>query len=173
MQEGPRRQLPAALVRNLPAMDPTVMAATIGVSGTVLVGVAGFGAAIWNMRQTIAHDRENRVWDRRAEVHVEALAAVNYRQARRNQQTQARPPDEGGQRALAALAAHREFDWHGLVARLQAFAAEPVVTAVQNSSTASERARHSRLPGMAGSGWQQPDQGGRRRGTGSRRDSRR
>jgi len=56
-------------------VDPIVTAAAIGVGGTVLVGVAGFTAAIWNTRQTIRHDREARVWDRRADAYVETLAA--------------------------------------------------------------------------------------------------
>lgn len=124
----------------LPGMNPTVLAAAIGVSGTVIVGVAGFGAAIWNTRRTIAHDRESRIWDRRAAVYIEALAAVNYRQAKRKYATQTSPLDEASQRALSGLAASQEFDWHGLDARLQAFASEPVYTAVQVSSTASERA---------------------------------
>ena len=102
--------------------------------------MAGFGAAIWNTRRTIAHDRESRLWDRRAAVYVEALAAVSYRQARRNNATQTSPPDEASQRALSGLAAPQDFDWHGLDARLQAFASEPVYTAMQVSSTASEHA---------------------------------
>jgi hypothetical protein len=65
---------------------------------------------------------------------------VSYRQARRKQATQTSPPDEASQRALSGLAARQEFDWHGLEARLQAFASKRVMTAVQASSTASERA---------------------------------
>ena len=44
-------------------MNPTVVAAAISVSGVVVVGVAGFGAAIWNTRKTMAQARESRVWD--------------------------------------------------------------------------------------------------------------
>jgi hypothetical protein len=121
-------------------MNPTVMAAAIGVSGTVIVGVAGFGAAIWNTRRTIAHARESRIWDRRSETYVDALVAVNFRQARRKQQTQTGPVDEATQRALSGLAADKDFDWHMLESRLQAFSSNRVFTAVQDSSTASERA---------------------------------
>jgi hypothetical protein len=63
-------------------MNPVVTAATIGVGGTVIVGVAGFGASILNTRRTIAHTRESRVWDRRADSYVETLAALHFRQAR-------------------------------------------------------------------------------------------
>jgi len=121
-------------------MNPTVAAAAIGVGGTVVVGVAGFWAAIWNTRRTITHARESRIWDRRAEVYVEALEAVNYRQAKRKQVTQTGPLDEASQRALSGLAAHQEFDWHRLEARLQAFATKRVFTAVLASSRASDRA---------------------------------
>ena len=51
-------------------MDPTETAAAIGVGGTVLVGVAGFAAAIWNTKQTIGRDREARIWDRHADAYV-------------------------------------------------------------------------------------------------------
>jgi hypothetical protein len=61
-------------------MNPTVMAAAIGVGGTVIVGLAGFSASVWNTRKAIAQAHESRVWDRRADVYVDALAAVNYRQ---------------------------------------------------------------------------------------------
>jgi hypothetical protein len=42
-------------------MNPTVVAAAIGVGGTVIVGMAGFGAAIWNTKRTIAADRDSRL----------------------------------------------------------------------------------------------------------------
>jgi hypothetical protein len=86
-----------------PGMDPTVTAAAIGVGGTVIVGVAGFGAAIWNTRRTIAYGREGRVWDRRAEVYVEALAAIHYRQVSREKML--RIDDDRATRRLQAILA--------------------------------------------------------------------
>ena len=112
-------------------MNATVTAAAIGVSGTVIVGVAGFGAAIWNTRRTMAHDRESRIWDRRAEVYVEALAAVNYRQRRTTAHA-----TEDREYLEAYLARFQKPDWPGLEARLQAIASEPVFTAMQASSVA-------------------------------------
>jgi hypothetical protein len=50
--------------RTIPRMNPTVLAAAIGVGGTVVVGVAGFWAAVRNTGRTIVHARENRIWDR-------------------------------------------------------------------------------------------------------------
>jgi hypothetical protein len=51
-----------------PGMDPALTAAVIGVSGTVIVGVAGYAASVRNTGKTINHARESRLWDRRAEV---------------------------------------------------------------------------------------------------------
>ena len=87
MTSGRQHQRAVVLVcpgpRTIPRMNPTVIAAAIGVGGTVVVGVAGFWAAIRNTSQTIAHARENRIWDRRANAYVEALAAVHHRQEAR------------------------------------------------------------------------------------------
>jgi hypothetical protein len=43
-------------------------AAAIGVGGIVIVGVAGFSAAIWNTRKAIAHVRESKLWDRPVQI---------------------------------------------------------------------------------------------------------
>jgi hypothetical protein len=117
-------------------MDPTVTAAAIGVGGTVLVGVAGFTAAIWNSRQTIRHDREVRIWDRRADAYVEALAAIHNRQIRRGLDMGTRPMDDRLRAGMKALASKYQMDAASLEARLQAFGSEPVFSAVQASSTA-------------------------------------
>lgn len=129
-----------------PHMNPVVLAAAIGVSGTVIVGVAGFGAAIWNTRKTVANAHENRLWDQRATVYVDTIAAVNYRQVKRNHETNAPfPPDPDYDRRMEAyLSAYKPPDWHLLEARLVAFATESVVTAMQASSTAHERAMDAR-----------------------------
>ena len=92
---------------NLRRMDPLVTAAIVGVSGTVIVGVAGFGASIWNTRKTIGHPRESRIWDERAAVYVQALAAVHYRQMAREHQTRTDPVDDQARsRAQAILATY-------------------------------------------------------------------
>ena len=59
-------------------------AALVGVGGTVVVAVAGYWANVCSTKQTIAHDGESKVWDQRAAVYVEALAALNYRQVSRD-----------------------------------------------------------------------------------------
>jgi hypothetical protein len=41
-------------------MDPAVIAAAIGVGGTVVVGVSGFWASVRNTSQTIAGGQQNK-----------------------------------------------------------------------------------------------------------------
>ena len=125
---------------SLSSVDPTVTAAAIGVGGTVLVGVAGFGAAIWNTKQTIGHDREARVWDRRADAYVETLTAIHNRQVRRGLGMGTRPMDHRLRAGMQALAGKYQMDAAGLEARLQAFGSERVFSAVQTSSTADRDA---------------------------------
>ena len=48
--------------------------------------------------------------------------------------------DESRQIAHALLATYQQPDWHKLEARMQAFASEPVITAMQVSSTAHMKA---------------------------------
>ena len=116
-------------------MNPVVTAATIGVGGTVIVGVAGFGASILNTRRTIAHARETRIWDKRAEAYVDAIAAVHYRHAKRDLDMRTYPLDaESARREGEYLAAYTPPDWYALEGRLLAFASQPVIKAVQASS---------------------------------------
>jgi hypothetical protein len=103
-------------------MDPAVMAATIGVGGTVIVGVAGYSAAVWGTRKTL-QARDTRMWDKRAEVYVDALAAVHYRQTARERAMRTwRMDNEDDRHEAAYLAAYTAPDWHQLEARLLAFA---------------------------------------------------
>lgn len=115
-------------------------AAAIGVGGTVLVGVAGFAAAIWNTKQTIGRDREARIWDRRADTYVETLAAIHNRQIRRGLERGTHPMDHRLRTGMQALASKYEMDAAGLEARLQAFGSERVFSSVQASSTADRDA---------------------------------
>ena len=113
------------------------MAATIGVGGTVIVGVAGYSAAIWTTRRTIQHARDNRLWDKRAEVYVDTLAAVHYRQTKRERDMRTwRLDEESDRHEVAYLANYAQPDFHQLEGRQMAFASHPVITAVQVSSTA-------------------------------------
>lgn len=122
-------------------MDSTVVAAAIGVGGTVIVGVAGFWATVSATRKTIQAGRDNTIWDKRAEVYVDAIAAVHYRQTRRAHDVQRYRLDDQAERQYQAyLAAYSPPDWYRLEACLIAFGSEPVFTALQASSTADQRA---------------------------------
>ncbi len=134
----------------IPRMNPTVIAAAIGVGGTVVVGVTGFLAAIRNTRKTITHARESRIWDRRANAYVEALAALHHRQEAREVRVQTGAVDDLiKQRAQAYFGGtYSPPDWHELEASLLAFASGPVVTAARASSTAHMRVMSALI------GWQ-------------------
>lgn len=54
-------------------MNPTVLAAAIGVGGTVIVGITGFWASVRNTSTTVLLARETRIWDQRAAVYVDAI----------------------------------------------------------------------------------------------------
>jgi hypothetical protein len=72
-----------------PGMDPAVIAAAVGVGGTVVVGVAGYWASVRNTGQTIASARQARVWDSRDAQRAQVkLAITNYLEAKRHLQTQ-------------------------------------------------------------------------------------
>jgi hypothetical protein len=115
-----------------------VIAAIVGVSGTVIIGVAGFGASIWNTRRTVRDAHETRVWDQRAAIYIEALAALNYRERKRAFEAPGRPLGEEREREQAYLDAYKEPDRHELDARLQAFASAPVFFAVRASVRAHD-----------------------------------
>src|SRR5215471_14382117 len=119
-----------------PGMDPIVTGAAIGLAGALagaVVGAVGaYLATVRNTSKTIEHEREKRVWDRRAEVYVEALAAVHYRQIVRESGIRAYMEHlsaSESERAQVILASYKAPNWHELEARMQAFASEPVVTA--------------------------------------------
>jgi hypothetical protein len=92
------------------------------------------------LRQLLAA-RDDRLWNQRAEVYVEALTAVQYWQARRRQEVHFAPLDDDERRRIqATLATLKEPDWDGLKARLLAFASEPVYRAMQESNMAERYA---------------------------------
>jgi hypothetical protein len=112
-------------------MDPTVMAAAIGVGGTVIVGVAGFFATVRATGKTIQADRESRIWDKRAELYVDVIAAMRHRQIRRDRSMATSRGDEGPDRPLRGYqAAGAEPDWSDIDHRLLAYGSQPVITAV-------------------------------------------
>src|SRR5262249_21758230 len=97
------------------SVSTVVEAAAIGVTGTVIVGVAGFGASIWNTRKTLAAAHKSWIREQRAIAYVEAIAAVHYRQFSRQVAAGFGPLTEAVGRE--ALAAYRRPDWNVLEAR--------------------------------------------------------
>ncbi|SRR5579871_4736441 len=126
-------------------MNPTVVAAAIGVGGTVIVGVAGFGASIWNTRRTIANDHEKRVWDRRADTYLAMLAAVRSRQIEKGSLPDSVDPTISD--AYYHAGPSEAPDWFRLEAAMRAFASPQVLWAMENSSRANARVPSRRGPG--------------------------
>jgi hypothetical protein len=112
-------------------MDPTVTAAAVGVGGTVIVGVTGFWAAVRNTSKTIANDREGRVWERRADVYLDVLAAVKFLRYQEGLDRDVPPGNDP--------------DWFSLDVRVRAFASAPVWMAMQEL----HRARREATPDYA------------------------
>jgi NO-binding membrane sensor protein with MHYT domain len=84
-------------------VNAVVQAAFIGVAGTVIVGVAGFGASIWNTRKAFAANRQSWIRDQRATAYVDAIAAMHYRQFARQVAAGHGPPtEEARSEALAS-----------------------------------------------------------------------
>jgi len=70
-------------------MDSAVIAAAIGVGGTVVVGVSGFWASVRNTSQTVASAYQNRIWVRQEAQRDEVKASiVSYLDAAQHLQTQ-------------------------------------------------------------------------------------
>ena len=70
-------------------MDSAVIAAAIGVGGTVIVGVTGFWASVRNTRQTIAIGQHSRIWERQEAQRAEVKTSiVSYLEAAQHLQTQ-------------------------------------------------------------------------------------
>jgi hypothetical protein len=78
-------------------MDPAVIAASVGVGGTVIVGVVGFWStkragdkaaqvATGNTIRTLDAARDDRIWDRRASAYEQGIAALLYRRQRRRKE---------------------------------------------------------------------------------------
>jgi hypothetical protein len=114
-------------------MDPTVMAAAIGVGGTVIVGLAGFWATVRATGKTIQAARDSRIWDRRAKVYVDVIAALGYRRIQREHDlwTGSGTLDDDYERyAVAYLADSAQPKWPALESRLEAFGSQPVITGV-------------------------------------------
>jgi hypothetical protein len=80
------------------------------------------------------------MWDKRAQVYVDVLAALHYRQERRALLIRNwRFPNENHHRETESLANYQVPDFHELEGRILAFATQPVISAIQVSSTMDMR----------------------------------
>jgi len=70
-------------------MDAAVIAAAIGVGGTVVVGVSGYVASVRNTRQTTASTQQGRIWERRETQRGEVKSSIaSYLEVAQHLQTQ-------------------------------------------------------------------------------------
>ena len=67
------------------------MAAAIGVGGAVIVAVAGFWPPHGVPARPSRLPARHRLWDKRAAVYVDTLAAMNFRQTKRRYDAQLLP----------------------------------------------------------------------------------
>ncbi len=112
-----------------------MLAAVIGVGGTVTVAVAGFWTAARNAGKTIAEAHDSRVWDQCAVIYVEVLRWMNHQRQKRDLETRVTPWDEAEKRREEELLSQYQSPaWPELESRLQAFASEAVFRAVQESA---------------------------------------
>lgn len=87
----------------------------------------------------IEADRAARMWDKRADVYTDVLAAVHYRRIKREHDIHHRS-GSAYQRIEAFLAEYEAPDWFALEARMLAFGSARVFTVLQASSRASDLA---------------------------------
>ncbi len=150
-------------------MDPTVIAAAIGVGGTVIVGVVGFWStktasdkaaqvATDNTGRALDAARDERIWDRRARAYEQSVAALLYRrQQRRQELAELAAPPAARQSPLrlhyyaqwqqdVSLPDRPFFDryprgWFEVEGTLLAYASPKVITALDAARQADDAAR--------------------------------
>ena len=126
-------------------MTPQVEAAWIaligvglGVGGTVTVAVSSFRSTLTSVREQIEADRRSRIWEKRAELYTDSIAAVrDLRTIRDNRLAR----DILGQTTRQSPAVP---DFRALEARLFAYASTEVINALEEVVDADKEWR-SRL----------------------------
>jgi hypothetical protein len=117
-------------------MDPTVIAAAIGVGGTVIVGVAGFGASIWNTGRTIAVAREGRLWDKRADAYEAALTEMLNRSATRERWLDSSSETWTAENLAEYFASANKPEWSVAEGKLIAYSPQQVLEALYETRSA-------------------------------------
>ena len=129
-------------------MNPTVWAAIISVSGTVIVGVAGFitttrvaqkagETSAENTERTLSADREARLLERQVDLYAEILAFSIHRRLHRFDELSAIRVDPLQQ---VALALYKPPDWWPFLGRVEALANHEVLTAFKAAHMADQDA---------------------------------
>jgi hypothetical protein len=121
------------------------------VAGTVIVGVAGFGATILTARRTAASGRENRVWRQSARAYIDAIAATSYRHLAREFEMRGSDnmDDQRRENARAWLDNHEPPVPYDVEARLLASGSAEVNKAVKGITTAHREASRAFLTQQA------------------------
>jgi hypothetical protein len=126
-------------------VNPTVEAAWIaagvaglGIAGTATVAIAGFrstknatvrtiAASTANTMASLAAAREDRLWDKRAAAYEEVIAALQYRQMKRQHELRMYRLDEDSEQQLKDFfASYEPPGWFQAQARLRAYASDEV-----------------------------------------------
>jgi hypothetical protein len=138
-------------------VDPTVTAAFIGggaaiISGgwTALVAIttnrnarwtnqAALDAAAESNARTLDAARDERIWEKRAEVYLDAMRLVRHREdVRENTARTLRYDDETEESIKEDLASFKLPDWRDVELRLLAYASLQVIDAIEVSGTAHQ-----------------------------------
>jgi hypothetical protein len=136
-------------------VNPTVEAACIaaaaagiGIAGTVTIAIAGFhstknatsqaiAAGIASTRATLAAAREDRFWEKQAAAYEEVIAALLYRQMKRQHELRMyRLNDAGEQQIKEFFSSYEPPGWFQAQARLRAYASDEVWEAFEATQKA-------------------------------------
>jgi hypothetical protein len=121
-------------------VDPSITAACItgGVGALGIVGtIIGSRSGIASTMATLAAAREERLWEKRAAVYEETLAAVLHRNAQHRHELRTyRLDDESEQLLDDLLASYDRPGWFEAEARLFAYASDRVVAAFEETERA-------------------------------------
>jgi hypothetical protein len=128
-----------------PGVNPTVEAAWIaagvaglGIAGTVTTAIAGFratrnatgqtiAAGIASTRATLTAAREDRLWEKQAAAYEEVIAALQYRQMKRQHELRTYRLTEGAEQQLKNFFdSYEPPGWFEGQARLDAYASDEV-----------------------------------------------
>lgn len=136
----------ASLLHMSPSVEAAWIAASsgllgviVGVTGTAIVGIAGFRNTRAATDQTLRAARGDRVWNRKADAYQDALTAALWRNHRRMYLTTADLTDDQYIRASAEVFERQtQQEWWEMQGRLGTFGAQDVVQAYNRSLKATE-----------------------------------